>query len=583
MSITSHRRNTAVRSSAAAVNTDKRFDVIVIGSGPSGSMAVKELTERGLDVLLLEAGRELREEDFRPPKPKKPAPMGMDLVARAAAMATGQPYQARRPFFSDYTSRFLVNDLDDPYSHPLGQPYLWIRGKVLGGRMHSYGRVLQRMSDIDFTAASRDGHGADWPIEYADLEPWYRRVEETVGVYGDVDGLTHPPDGVYRGPGSLTSVERDFKERIEVRWPERRVISWRVQAPFPDRLPPGIAAAKKTGRLTIRADAVVNHILTDPRTGLATGVTFLDRNQRREHRAHADVVVLCASPIESIRLLLNSGSTRHPDGLGNSSGLLGRYFMDQTISVGFFDCPRYRGVWETPDNIPADPLYGAPGGFLIPRYDNIGPRVEPGFLRGISYQGLGGRIPVPEGHPAAFGVGGFGEMLARYDNSVTLNRRRRDKWGIPIPHIDLSTGDNDRILLRRMMGDLRDMADEAGLRTNFIGSAAGLDSAKVWPDFTPLQRLVFKRGMRMSIVLGAAIHECGGARMGNDPKLAVVNGVNQLWDAPNVFVPDAASFVSSSTVGPVLTIMALATRAAAFIADQHGHGVLQRPTDAATL
>lgn len=568
---------------SSAPNLDRRFDAIVIGSGPSGSIAVKELTERGLDVLLLEAGRELREEDFVPPKPKKPAPMGMDLFARARAMASGQTHQSRRPFFSEYTSPFLVNDWDDPYSYPLGQPYLWIRGKVLGGRMHSYGRVLQRMSDVDFKAASQDGYGHDWPIEYSDLEPWYARVEETVGVYGDADGLVHPPDGVYRGPGFLTSVERDFKEKVEARWPERKVVAWRVQAPFEDRVPPGIAAAKKTGRLTIRTEAVVSRITTDPQSGLATGAVFVDRNSRREHRVFADAVIVCASPIESIRLLLNSGSSRHPDGLGNSSGILGRYFMDQTISVGFFDAPRFPGVAEVADNMPVDPVYGAPGGILIPRFDNIGGHTETGFRRGISFQGLGGRIPVPDDHPAAFGFGGFGEMLARFDNSVSLNRWRKDKWGIPIPHIDLSIGDNDRVLLKRLMTVTREMADEAGLKANFIGSATGLESNKVWPNFNPVQRAIFKQGMKMSIILGAAIHECGGARMGNDPGMSVVNGVNQLWDAPNVFVPDAASFVSSSTVGPVLTIMTLAARASAFLAEQHATGGLSRPTEAASI
>jgi len=453
----------------------------------------------------------------------------------------------------------------------------------IAGLLAGYGRVLPRMSDVDFKAASQDGYGQDWPIEYADLERWYARVEEAVGVYGDPDGLVHPPDGVYRGPGFLTSVERDFKAKIEARWPERKVIAWRVQAPFQDRVPPGIAAAKKTGRLTIRTEAVVSRITTDPRSGLATGAVFIDRNSRREHRVFADAVMVCASPIESIRLLLNSGSSRHPDGLGNSSGILGRYFMDQTISVGFFDAPRFPGVAEVADNMPIDPVYGAPGGILIPRFDNIGGHTATGFRRGISFQGLGGRIPVPDDYPAAFGFGGFGEMLARFDNSVSLNRRRKDKWGIPIPHIDLSIGDNDRVLLKRLMTVTREMADEAGLKANFIGSATGLESKKVWPSFNPVQRAIFKRGMRMSIVLGAAIHECGGARMGNDPGMAIVNGVNQLWDAPNVFLPDAASFVSSSTVGPVLTIMTLAARASAFIAEQHASGGLTRPTEAASI
>ncbi len=287
-------------------------DVIVIGSGPAGSTAVKELTERGLDVLLLEAGREVREEDFVPPVRKKPKAMGMDIVPRAKAMVRGQFRQACRPYYSETTNRFLVNDLEDPYTTPLAHPYLWIRGKLLGGRMHSYGRVLQRMSDVDFHAASLDGYGTDWPISYADLEPWYDRVEESVGVYGDADGLVHPPDGHNRGPGFLTRVERDFKETVEARWPERKVISWRCQAPFPDRVPPGIADALATGRLTIRTEAEVTQITVDDATGLATGAVFVDRNTKREHRVYADAVMVCASTIESIRLLLNSRSSQAP-------------------------------------------------------------------------------------------------------------------------------------------------------------------------------------------------------------------------------------------------------------------------------
>jgi choline dehydrogenase-like flavoprotein len=557
-------------------STDRTYDAIVIGSGPAGSTAVQELTERGLDVLLLEAGRALREEDFVPPTRKKAAAMGLDLVPRARAMAAGQFRQACRPYFSESSNRFLVNDLEDPYSTPLTHPYLWVRSKLLGGRMNSYGKVLQRMSDVDFRAASRDGYGDDWPIDYADLEPWYDRVEEALGVYGDTDGLTHPPDGRYTGPGFLTRVEQDFRSTVEARWPERKVISWRVQAPFLDRVPPGIAAAQATGRLTIRTEAVVSRITTDDRTGLATGAVYVDRQTKREHRVFADVVLLCASTIESIRLLLASGSTRHPGGLGNSSGLLGHYFMDQTISVGFFDSPRHAGQWDPADNVPADPFYGTPGGILIPRYENLDGRTDDGFLRGISFQGLGGRFPVPDGHPAAFGLGGSGEMLARYDNTVGLHRSRTDRWGVPIPRIDVTMGENDRILLKRSMTALKEMADECGYRVNFIGSAAGLESEKVWPDFNPLQRLIFKQGIKMSIVLGAAIHECGGARMGTDPRTSVMNGRNQLWDAPNVLVPDASSFVSSSTVGPALTIMALAARAGAFVADQHADGGLHR-------
>ncbi|MFV0252218.1 MAG: GMC oxidoreductase, partial [Beutenbergiaceae bacterium] len=488
---------------------------------------------------------------------------------------SGQWLQARRPYFSEHVGRFLVDDLEDPYSTPLGHPYLWIRGKQLGGRMHAYGRVLQRMTDLDFKAASRDGYGNDWPIEYADLVPWYERVEASTGVYGDDDGVPNVPASVYRGPGYLSRVEEYFRDKVAERWPERKVISWRVQAPFLDRVPPGVAAARATGRLTERTEAVVTQITIDDRTGLASGAVFRDRKTKQEHRVYADAVLVCGSTIESVRLLLNSGSAAHPDGLGNSSGLVGRYFMDQTMSVSFADAPQFPGVWDSGDNIPVDPLYGAPGGILIPRYENVGPDTEP-FRRGIAFQGLGGRVPVPEGHPAMFGMGSFGEMLARYDNRVSLNPRRKDRWGVPIPHIDLTMGDNDRILLERSMTALREMIAEAGFRANFIGSMAGLEPERIWPDFNPAQRMIFKRGIKMAVALGAAIHECGGARMGDDPATSVVNRHNQVWDAPNVYVPDAASFVSVGTVGPTLTIMALAARASHHLADQLADGSLHR-------
>ena len=558
---------------------DRRFDAVVIGSGAGGSVAVKELTERGLDVLLLEAGRDLTDTDFTPPPPKAPRPLGMDLDLRAKAMLAGQLRQARRSFFSETSNRFLVNDRENPYSAPLGSPYLWIRARILGGRLNTYGRVLQRMSDVDFKAASREERGNDWPISYADLEPWYERVEEFTGVYGNKDGLTHPPDGRYVGPAMLTDVEEEFRDKVAERWPERKVIAWRYAAPNLDRVPVGIAAARQTGRLTTRTDAVVQRITIDERTGLADGAVFIDRLTKREHRVFADVVVLCASTIESIRLMLNSACNRYPNGLGNSNGLLGRYFMDQTISLAFCSVPQFPGYSKADTLPPADPFYPPTGGILIPRYENMGPEPERDFARGISFQGAGGRFPVPEDYPTSFGLGGVGEMLPSYENRISLNRRRKDKWGVPIAHIRCQLGDNDRILISHQLRALREMTQHVGYQVNFIGSVLGLDSNKVWPEYDPLQRFIFRRVIRMSLTMGAAIHECGGARMGNDPRMSVVNCVNQAWDIPNVFVPDGASFVSNSTVGPALTIMALSARAAAFIAEAHASGGLTKPTE----
>jgi choline dehydrogenase-like flavoprotein len=476
--------------------------------------------------------------------------------------------QVRRPFYSDTTNRFLVNDRENPYSTPRDHRYLWIRGRLLGGRLNSYGRVLQRMGDCDFRAAERDGIGENWPFSYEELAPYYDRVEEFIGVYGNADGLQQPPDGRYVGPAGLTAVEQEFKEKVEQRWPERKVIAWRYAAPNLGRVPRGIAAARETGRLTTRTDAVVRQITTD-KTGHADGAVFVDRNTKREHRVSADVVVLCASTIETIRLLLNSG-------LANSSGLLGRYFMDQTISLAFAEAPQWPGYFEQPDEVPHDPFYHPSGGILIPRFLNLPGKPDADFIRGISFQGAGGRFPVPEGHPTSVGIGGVGEMLPDVDNRISIDPRRKDAWGIPAPHIRCALSENDRVHVREQLRMLREMTEHCGYRVNFIGSVLGLDSKKVFPDANPLGRFLFRLGITRSLALGAAIHECGGARMGADPASSVVNEYNQAWDVPNLFVTDASCFVSNSTVGPTLTIMAVTARACEYIARQHADGSLRR-------
>lgn len=565
-----------------AASTERHFDAIVVGSGPAGSTAVRELTEGGLEVLLLEAGPELTPADFvRTGGPR--GEMGMDIWPRAMDMLRrGQFNQSLRSFFDPELSKFMVNDVLERYTYPLANPYLWIRSKLIGGRMQTYGRVLQRMGDLDFKGASHDGYGEDWPLDYAELEPYYARVEELVGVYGDADGLDQPADGRYVGPGYLSSVEREFKTKIEARWPERKVISWRVQAPMKDRLPPGIAAARATGRLTTISNAQVSRVTVDPRTGLASGVVFVDRTTKREHRAFADVVVLAASAIESIRLLFNSGTTQFPDGLANSSGLLGRYFMDQTTALVFADVPDRPGVWDTDPVQEPDSFYGQSGGLIIPRYQNLERQTER-YLRGFDYQGVGARFPIPSDAPAVFGGDAMGEMLPRYDNHVSVSRRLKDAWGVPAAHIDCTLGENEVLMTQDMMKAIREMFTYAGYRINFIASTIGLDSKDVWPGMNAVQRQVFLRGVGMSQRLGAAIHEAGGARMGTDPARSVLNNVNQTWDVPNLFVTDASSFVSGGTVGPTLTIMALTSRACRFITEHHADGGLTRPTELASV
>ncbi len=548
--------------------TDKRFDVLVVGSGATGSIAVKELTERGLDVLLLEAGRDITDHDFTPPPPTRPRPMGVGLGPRLKAGLRGQHVQARRAFFSPMVSPLLVNDRDNPYTTPRGRPFLWIRGRVLGGRLHTYGRMLLRMSQYDF--AGGEGRTA-WPISYADVEPWYDRIEEFIGLFGNADGVKQLPDGRYRGPGMLTDVEQHFKHRVEERWPERKVVSWRYAAPNPHRVPLGILAARETGRLTTRTDAIVKQITVDPKTGKADGAVFVDGLTMREHRVSADVVVVCASTIESIRLLLNSACEQYPQGLGNSSGLVGRYFMDQTPSLTFGSAREHRG-WQPDHSAPPDDFYAPAGGIYIPRFDNLDHRTNPDFLTGFAYQGAMGRMPVPDDHPAAFGMMGFGEMLPTYHNAVTVSRQKTDKWGIPVPHVSVTLTENDRALLRAQVQSSREMLDYAGFQINFAGSTLGLDSRKVFPDADPASRFIFRLSFKRSLAIGAAIHECGGARMGDDPRTSVLNSSSQSWDVPNLFVTDASCYVTNGGVGPTLTIMALTARACEYIAREHASG-----------
>ncbi|UQN30441.1 GMC oxidoreductase [Brachybacterium kimchii] len=552
----------------------KHYDAIVVGSGPAGATAVKELTERGLEVLLLEAGREITEDDFVPGPPTPPAAMSIDLGGRARAFMRGQFVQARRAMYQPQKDPFLVNDFQQPYSTKDGD-FLWIRGQQLGGRFHSYGRMLLRGSDHEFKGRSLTGRGEDWPISYADLEPYYDSIEEFLGLYGNSDDIENLPNGVYRGPSLLTEAEKRFQQIVAERWPERKVVGWRYAAPNLHRVPLGVVAARETGRLTERMNAVVNRVTIDSRTGLADGVVFIDRHTKQEHRATADTVVLCASTIESIRLLLNSAGSGHPDGLGNSSGLLGKYFMDQTPSLLFGDDPNHPG-FERIDPAPADPYYPPVGGVYIPQFDNLDTITNPSIQHGWAMQGTVGRIPVPEGHGGTVGLMGFGEIEPIRDNNVTISRRRKDHWGIPVPRIRLAVGENERNLMRAQVSGLKEMALASGYRINFAGSPLGLDSKKVWPNADPISRAMFILAFKKSVSMGAAIHECGGARMGSDPSTSVVNSHNQSWDVPNLFVTDASTYVTNGAVGPTLTIMAMTARACEFIAEQHRSGDLHK-------
>lgn len=550
---------------------EKKYDAIVVGSGATGGFAAKELTERGLEVLVLEAGPALDERLFNHAVHMK----AVGSLSRVRAAVEGQHIQARVPFFSPENRFLFVNDRENPYTCPPEDFYLWVRGRNVGGRFLSWGRVAVRMSDYDFKAASRDGIGEDWPISYADLVPYYDNVEDFLGIVGTKDQIPNLPDGKYVAIAKMSRLEQQFKQRVESTWPERKVVPWRyvcadatcTDATKEKRITSTIAAAQKTGRFELSPDAVVKQINIDPATGKATGAAYIDRRTNRLCTVSASIVVLCASTIESIRLLLNSACTKHPNGVGNSSGLLGRYFMDQCSATVFGSVPGSSG-WELVDGASAADNHG---GIYIPRFQNLDRITHPDFARGFNIQGVIGRGYVPEGHPALFGFMCQGEMLPHFENCVTLNRKRKDAWGIPVPHIKCSMTDNERKLMRFELDTIKEMVKAFGCAIDFAASALGLDDAdQALPNDNWFSRFMFRKSFKKSLGMGSAIHECGGARMGDDPGKSVLNPYNQCWDANNLFVTDPSCFVSNGTCGPTLTTMALTVRACEYIAREYG-------------
>jgi choline dehydrogenase-like flavoprotein len=540
----------------------ERFDAIVVGSGAAGGFAARELGEQGLSVLLLEAGRAVTLADHE----DTPGRYGPNLLGRMRAALFGQPIQARVAFFSKKMVRFLVRDVLHGYRTAKGLPYLWLRGRQMGGRLHIFGRVVHRWSDYEFKPAPERGQPV-WPIYYADIEPWYAKAERILGVYGNEDRVETLPDGIMQGDGLLTRAETAFKVGVEQCFKGRRVISWRMAAPDKGLLPRATADALAFPNVEVRDGAVVCEVLTDAATGLATGVRYRDRQTGAEHVVHARSVVLGASPIETVRLMLNSRSGMHERGLGNSSGLLGHYFMDQpaTVMLATF-AGKPDGV---PDEVPIHPVYGTAGGIYVPRY----PKGADGYRStGLGYciQGSIGRNP--HVYPGPTPDGSFmcySEMNPYFDNAISLDTRRQDRWGVPIPVIRCELKAAERTAIASQAEEIAAMVERAGGSVCGWISPLGVEhrGAGLYRGLGAIQRRIVLTFAPKSFTLGAAIHESGGARMGDDPQASIVDAFNRVWDAPNVVVADASVFPSSGVMGTTLTVMALAMRACARLAD----------------
>ncbi len=565
---------TSVNNKAKSQNT---YDAIVIGSGISGGWAAKELTEKGLKVLMLERGRNYVHIKDYVTADKDPWQFE-HRGAETQQQKKDNPVISRDwAYYGTAAHEELMNswtnEKDSPYVEV--KPFTWWRAYQMGGRSTLWGRQSYRWSDFDFEANAKEGIAIDWPIRYKEIAPWYDHVEKFAGISGSTEGLPQLPDGHYLPPMQLNCVEKDVAAKIKAFYKDRRhmfigrvanltaPVKGRTQCQFRNRCWEGcpfggyfstqsstLPAAVATGNLTVRPWSIVTKILYDKDTRKATGVEVLDAETNKTYEFYSKIVFLNASTLNSAWVLMNSASDVWEGGLGSSSGELGHNIMDHHYLVG---------AMGTVEGYEDKYYFGRrANGFYIPRFANLfGDKRD--FLRGYGYQGSAGRqgwsrdvaeMNIGAGFKEALtepggwyvGATGFGEILPYHDNKITLNKQVKDKWGLPVLAMDAELKENELKMRKDMVKDLVAMFEVAGVKN-------------IWTydkDYT----------------IGQGIHEMGSARMGNDPKTSVLNAHNQVWDATNVFVTDGACMVSSACQNPSLTYMALTARAAAFAVDE---------------
>lgn len=553
---------------------DYEFDAIVVGTGMAGGMAIKELTERGLRTLALERGRPLEHGAGYITEHKRPFEVPHRGRIPDAELERDYPVQRRTYALSEYTKQFFAKDSEHPIVEET--PYSWIQSDVVGGRSQLWGRQVYRWSPMDFTANRDDGHGVDWPIRYEDLEPWYEHVERFIGVSGSAEGLPQLPDSVFLAPMEMNAVEKQVRDRVEAGFPDRRVIIGRVAvlsephngraachycgpcergcstASYYSTVGVALPAAAATGRLTLKANALVESVRYDAATNRATGVRVIDTETREVTEYRAKVVFICASAAGTARIMLNSKSGAFPTGIANSSDAVGRYLGDHHCRVGAsgrmegFEDRYYRG--------------NRPNGIYIPRFRNIDAASRrDDYLRGYGFQGGASRSGWPRGRGMA-GIGpdfkarlraagpwtiwlqAFGETLPNPDNRCTLDPEVKDAWGMPALRFHVTRSANDLAMRRDMAATAAEMLETAG-----------------FAEVDPYDN--------MDDPPGSNNHEMGTARMGRDPGTSVLNAWNQCHDVPNLFVTDAACMASTACQNPSLTFLAISARAAARAVD----------------
>lgn len=552
-------------------DTKNNYDAIVIGSGMSGGWAAKEFCEKGLKTLLLERGRDVKHlkdyptTNMLPWEFKHRNQVPYDIVK-------DNPVVSRCYAFKEDAMHFFVKDKEHPYVQD--KPFDWIRGYQVGGKSIMWARQTQRWSDFDFEGPARDGFAVDWPIRYKDLAPWYSYVEKFAGISGNKDGLDTLPDGEFLPAWELNCVENHFKDIVAKNYSDRHVIYARcahLTTPEPIHIQQGrgqcqarnlcqrgcpfggyfnansttIPWAEKTGNLTMRTHAVVHSIIYDEAKGKATGVRVIDANTKQATEYFAPVIFVNAGALNTNLVLLNSVSRRFPNGLGNDSGFLGKFVAFHNYRARIY--ARYEGLQDF------NTEGGRPTSSYIPRFRNVR-KQETDFLRGYAATFNANRYPASGGgqgfgeelknklmdnsDPGPWGVGStmMGETIPKETNFVSLDKDKKDDWGVPLLKFSIDYDDNDEKMIKDFFEQYTEMYTKAGfvdIRTQDSKQAPGLD-----------------------------IHEMGGVRMGKDPKTSLLNEWNQLHACPNVFVADGACMTSTSTQNPSLTYMAMAARAA---------------------
>ncbi|HTR22146.1 MAG TPA: GMC family oxidoreductase [Gemmatimonadales bacterium] len=551
----------------------KTYDAIVVGSGMTGGWAAKELTEAGLETLVLEAGPMVTPADYVehvPPWEKKFRGLD-DKRARLAA----QPVQRECYACDEWSSKFFVNDHENPYSTDPDKPFLFLRGRQVGGRSIMWGRQVYRWSDIDFEGNLKDGIATDWPIRYADIAPWYDHVERFIGISGEALGLPQLPDGQFLKPMPLNCGEQLVRDAIAKHWGGERVLTIGrcavltedhngraachycgacergcITLSYFNSINSTLPAARLTKKMTLRPHSVVHSLIYDAKRRRVTGVRVVDAETKHALEFRGRIVFLCASALESARLLLNSATPEFPGGLANSSGEVGHNLMDHIMGGGA------GGVIDAPAD--RKTVGRRPNGIYVPRFRNLPGKPKSPFLRGYGYQGGASREGWSRGTDLpGFGAAwknslrdpgpwhmsfyGFGECLPNHDNYVEVDKTKLDAWGVPTLKIHCAYGENEWALMQDASIAAAEMLAAAGAR-----------------DITPY---VEKNPP------GKAIHEMGTARMGRDPKTSVLNAHNQAHDVPNLFITDGACMASSANQNPSITYMALTARACAYAVD----------------